>query len=113
MAEDFTIVGAGAIGAIVGVHLMRAGHGVAYVEANRAHVAAIRESGLRLTGALDAIVRPQVMLPEEAGPLRQVLLAVKSRHTEEALGTIVPLLAPDGYVVSLQNGLEEYKIARA
>jgi 2-dehydropantoate 2-reductase len=111
--NGFTIVGAGAIGAIVGVHLMRAGHGVAYIETNRAHVAAIRDGGLRLTGALDAVVRPQVMLPEEAPPLRQVLLAVKSRHTEDALATIAPLLAPDGYVVSLQNGLEEYKIARA
>jgi 2-dehydropantoate 2-reductase len=59
-------------------------------------------------------VWPKVVLPEEAaGPLRHVLLAVKSRHTEEALKTIAPLLAADGYVVSLQNGLEEYKIARA
>jgi 2-dehydropantoate 2-reductase len=113
MTGDFTIVGAGAIGAIVGVHLMRAGHSVAYIEANRAHVAAIREGGLRLTGALDAVVRPQVVLPAETGPLRQVLLAVKSRHTEDALATIAPQLAADGYVVSLQNGLEEYKIARA
>jgi 2-dehydropantoate 2-reductase len=112
MTQDFTIVGAGAIGAIVGVHLMRAGHGVEFVETNRAHVAAIRERGLRLTGALDAVVWPQVMLPEEARPLRQVLLAVKSRHTEDALRTIAPLLAADGYVASLQNGLEEYKIAR-
>lgn len=113
MPETFTIVGAGAIGAIVGVHLMRAGHEVDYIEANRAHVAAIREHGLRLTGALEAVVQPPVMLPEEADrPLRNVLLAVKSRHTEDALATIAPLLAADGYVASLQNGLEEYKIAR-
>jgi 2-dehydropantoate 2-reductase len=113
MTQDFTIVGAGAIGAIVGAHLMRAGQGVTFVESNRAHVAAIRTNGLRLSGALEAVVWPQVMLPEEAGPLRQVLLAVKARHTEDALKTIAPLLHADGYIVSLQNGLEEYKIARA
>jgi len=113
VTQDFTIVGAGAIGAIAGVHLMRAGHGVEYIESNRAHVAAIRERGLRLTGAIEAVVWPRVMLPEEAGPLRHVLLAVKSRHSEEALKTIAPLLAAGGYVASLQNGLEEYKIARA
>jgi 2-dehydropantoate 2-reductase len=111
---SYTIVGAGAIGAIVGVHLMRAGHDVDFIETNEAHVEAIRARGLRLTGALDAVVHPRVVLPTEAkGPLRQVLLAVKSRHTEDAMRTIAPLLRDDGYVVSLQNGLEEYKIARA
>jgi 2-dehydropantoate 2-reductase len=109
----FTIVGAGAIGAIVGVHLIRAGHAVDFVEANADHVAAIRTHGLRLTGALEAVVHPRVALPAEAGPLNRVLLAVKSRHTVDALATIAPRLAPDGYVCSLQNGLEEYKIARA
>lgn len=111
---SYTIVGAGAIGAIVGVQLIHAGHNVDFIEANAEHVEAIRARGLRLTGALEAVVHPRVALPAEAsGPLRQVLLAVKSRHTDEAMRTIAPLLRNDGYVVSLQNGLEEYKIARA
>src|SRR5207247_9637864 len=32
-------------------------------------------------------------------------------HTEEALAPLVPRLAPDGWVISMQNGLEEDKIA--
>jgi Asp-tRNA(Asn)/Glu-tRNA(Gln) amidotransferase A subunit family amidase/ketopantoate reductase len=50
--------------------------------------------------------------PEElpAG-LGTVLLAVKSQHTADALGEIVPRLAPDGFVVSLQNGVNEPLIA--
>lgn len=112
MAVEFTIIGAGAIGAIVGVHLVRAGHSVAFVETNAEHVAAIRSNGLRLSGALEAMIRPPVWLPREApGTLRHVLLAVKARHTEAALEPLVPHLAEDGYVVSLQNGLEEAKIA--
>jgi 2-dehydropantoate 2-reductase len=108
----FTIVGAGAIGAIVGVHLARAGHSVDFIETNAAHVAAIRAEGLRLSGALEAVLRPAVRLPQEVtGTLHTVLLAVKARHTGEALAPLAPLVAPDGYVVSLQNGLEEYKIA--
>ncbi len=108
----FTIVGAGAIGAIVGVHLLRAGHEVTFVEANRAHVEAMRRDGLRLTGALEAVVKPTVLLPTEVGgTLSRVLLAVKSRHTVPALEPLARWLADDGYVVSLQNGLEEYKIA--
>lgn len=109
----FTIVGAGAIGAIVGVHLAKAGHAIDFIETNDDHVAAIRSGGLRLTGAADAKLCADVRTPAEvSGPLEHVLLAVKARHTIAALEPLVPRLAAEGYVVSLQNGLEEYKIAR-
>ena len=112
MVEDFTIIGAGAIGAIVGAHLMRAGRSIAFIEANADHVAAIRAGGLRLSGALDATIHPPVLLPREvSGKLRHVLLAVKARDTEAALAPLMRCLDSDGYVVSLQNGLEEPKIA--
>jgi 2-dehydropantoate 2-reductase len=110
---EFTIVGAGAVGSIVGVQLALAGHGVRFVETNRAHVEAVRANGLSLTGHVEARIRPEILLPEEVrGPLVHVLLAVKARHTVEALAPLAPMLAPEGYVVSLQNGLEERKIAR-
>ena len=111
--QSFTIVGAGAIGSIVGVHLMQAGHDVVFVEANAEHVAAIRKNGLRLTGVLEATVNPVVFEPHEvAGSHSRVFLAVKSSQTENALAPMVPHLTPDGYVLSLQNGLEEYKITK-
>ena len=114
MSEPYLIVGAGAIGAIVGVHLARAGHEVVFVEANAAHRERIRTDGLRLTGALEATIRPEVHAPGALNrPFRQVLLAVKSRHTAEATAETAPIVAADGFVVSLQNGLEEYKIAEA
>ncbi|WP_037064452.1 ketopantoate reductase family protein [Pseudonocardia acaciae] len=108
-----TVVGAGAIGGLVGAHLAAAGHDVTFVDANAEHVAAINRAGLRITGAAALTVTARALLPSQVGDLDTVLLAVKSRHTEDALETIAPRLAPDGYVVSLQNGLEEYKIARA
>jgi 2-dehydropantoate 2-reductase len=109
---QFTIIGAGAIGAIVGAHLAGAGHEVEFIEANREHVAAIRAGGLRLSGAMQTVLHAPILLPEEARrPMRHVLLAVKARHTVIALAPLAGLLEPDGYVVSLQNGLEEYKIA--
>jgi 2-dehydropantoate 2-reductase len=110
--ESFTIIGAGAIGSIVGASLLRAGHPVTFVEANADHVAAIRAGGLHLSGAMDTTIHPPVFLPSEVDvPLHRVLLAVKARHTQAALAPLVPYLADDGYVVSLQNGLEERKIA--
>ena len=84
------------------------------MEANREHVAAIRSQGLRVTGAVSMHVRPEVAGPEELeGTLGLVLLAVKARDTVRALEPIVPRLAAEGCVVSLQNGLEEYRIAAA
>jgi 2-dehydropantoate 2-reductase len=110
--SEFVIVGAGAIGAIVGVALIEAGHKVRFIEANRDHVEAVRANGLRLSGHRNARVEAPIATPEQADwPLRQVLLAVKSRDTIEALRPLAGRLAPDGFVVSLQNGLEEYRIA--
>jgi 2-dehydropantoate 2-reductase len=45
--------------------------------------------------------------------LGTVFLAVKAHHTSAALDAIGPLLAADGFVVSVQNGLNERVIANA
>jgi 2-dehydropantoate 2-reductase len=112
MSSPFIVVGAGAIGGIVGAHLIRSGHGVVFVEANADHAEAIGRHGLRLSGILETAVQAPVYAPGTYdGPVERVLLAVKSRDTVEALRPFVEALAPDGYVLSLQNGLEEYKIA--
>lgn len=112
MSQPFVIVGAGAIGGVVGAHLIRSGHEVVFVEANEAHAAAIRAGGLTLSGQVDAVVRAPVFAPGAYdGPVERLLLAVKSRDTIAALTPFADRLAPDGYVLSLQNGLEEDKIA--
>ena len=53
---------------------------------------------------------PPVDLPDE---LRCVLLAVKAQDTQPAVAAVGPHLAPDGFVVSLQNGMNESVIAAA
>jgi 2-dehydropantoate 2-reductase len=109
--SDYTVIGAGAIGGIVGAALIGAGHTVRFIEANRAHVDAVRASGLRISGYRDVTVHAPIATPEEADwPLARVLLAVKSRHTVEALAPFAGRIDPAGFVLSLQNGLEEYRI---
>jgi 2-dehydropantoate 2-reductase len=106
------VVGAGAIGGVVGAHLASAGHEITLVDVAPDHVARMRERGLRVRGAAELHVRPLVLTPEELPDrLGTVLLAVKARHTQEALRAVAPRLAPDGCVVSLQNGFEEHGIA--
>lgn len=109
---DLTVVGAGAIGGVAGAHLARAGHRVLLVDRDAEHVEAIRRHGLEVGGSVDLRVLVPACLPHEVrGPLATLILAVKTLHTREALAPLVPCLARDGYVVSMQNGLEEAKIA--
>jgi 2-dehydropantoate 2-reductase len=109
----FTIVGAGAVGGSLGAFLVQAGHDVTLVDKVAEHVAAINATGLRIEGPRAFKARVPALLPEQVhGPLDVVVLAVKSHDTEAALAPIAPHVAPDGYVVSLQNGLEEPKVAR-
>ena len=111
---NFTIVGAGAVGGTLGAFLSRAGHGVVLVDRIAEHVRAINADGLQLEGVQNFAVRVPALLPEEMrAPLGVVVIAVKAHDTESAVTAVAPLLGPDEYVVSLQNGLEEPKIARA
>jgi len=109
-----TIIGAGAIGGTVGAYLAAAGRDVLLVDSAREHVDAINAHGLRISGIRgDHTYRVPACRPEELrGPLDFVILAVKAQHTEAALVPLVPLLADDGFVVSIQNGLNEEVIAR-
>lgn len=107
MQRDVLIWGAGAIGGIVGATLARAGHAVALVDTNADHVAAIKARGLRISGPIEAFsVRVAAFRPEEvSGPWPRVFLAVKAQQTGAATRALAPHLAPEGYVLSLQNGL--------
>lgn len=108
-----TIVGAGAIGGTVGAYLDGAGYDITLVDVATDHVEAVRERGLKITGARgERIFHPRVILAEELRePLGPTFLCVKGHFTEGATREIAPMLAPDGYILSLQNGLNEALIA--
>ena len=95
---DYVVVGSGAIGGTVGARMVRAGHSVLFCDADPAHVAALNESGLAVEGPVEEFTVAAVAVTPEQLPagLGTVLLAVKSQHTADALGEIVPRLAPDG-----------------
>ncbi len=107
--------GAGAIGGTVGAYLARSGIDVTFVDTNRAHVKAMKEKGLELQGPIDAFTLPVNALhtSEVEGEWDTVFLCVKALHTEAAVNELRPYLSANGYVVSLQNGLNEHSIARA
>jgi 2-dehydropantoate 2-reductase len=115
MAAPILIWGAGAIGGSAGAWLKRAGHDVTFVDVVHEHVAAIRNpsQGLRITGPVEqfAVTAPAFTPEELTGTWQHIFLAVKAQHTEAATRALRPFLADDGYVLSLQNGLNEDIIA--
>ncbi len=109
-----TIIGAGAIGGTVGAFLHDAGYDVTLVDVVPEHIRAINERGLRIDGLRgERTFQPRAVLADDfQGPLGLTFLCVKGHFTDAAMARYAPLLAPDGYVVSLQNGLNEPIIAR-
>jgi 2-dehydropantoate 2-reductase len=106
--------GAGAIGGTAGAWLKRAGHDITFVDVVADHVAAIRTTGLRITGPVDqfTVVAPAFSPGELQGSWDMIFLAVKAQHTEAATRALMPHLSQDGFVLSLQNGLCETIIAK-
>jgi 2-dehydropantoate 2-reductase len=110
---QLTIIGAGAIGATIGAHMIRGGHEVLFCDIDADHVKAINEFGISIEGPVENFtVKAKAILPADLpAKLHNVAIAVKSHHTKSAAELLRGRLAPDGYVVTLQNGLTASDVA--
>ena len=110
------ILGVGAIGGVIGGYLARAGRDVTLIDMWPANVDRIKTHGLKVTNIEDVftVEAPALHLSEvsTARPSFDVaILAMKSYDTRWATTFLLPCLAPGGYVVSAQNGINEDAIA--
>ena len=112
--EPILIWGAGAIGGVLGAWWVRAGVPVQMVDIVPEHVLACNTAGLNISGPVEQFrqVVPCVSPRSLTGRYRTIVLAVKAQATEAAMAMLAPHLAPDGFVLSAQNGLNELAIAR-
>jgi len=120
MGKRIAFIGAGAVGSYVGGHMARIGANVTLIDPWPAHVDSMREHGLRLSGVTDeenVTVKVRAMhltevqqFPRE-GLIDIAFNCMKSYDTEWATMMIKDYLAPGGYVVSLQNCINEERIA--
>lgn len=119
MGRRIVIVGAGAVGGYVGGHLARLGQDVCLIDPWPDHVDVINASGLRLEGTQGehvAKVRALHLTDMQAlhrTPIDIAILCTKSFDTDWATRAIAQYLTPDGYIVSMQNGINEERIAAA
>ena len=120
MRERIVMLGGGAVGGYVGGHLALHGHDVTLIDFWHEHVEAIRKNGLELSGMTQEerqVSHPKTMHLHEVASLAKqapvdiAFMCMKSYDTEWATQLIKPYLAPGGYVVSLQNCINEERIA--
>ncbi len=120
MGKKIAFVGAGAVGGYTGAHMVQAGEDVTFIDPWPAHVEHMRKHGLRVTHAMK---EPEFTVPVHAlhvtdaqqlakeKPIDIAFVCMKSYDTAWATMLIKQYLAPDGYVVSLQNCMNEETIA--
>ena len=104
---NIAVMGAGAVGCYYGAMLARAGHAVTLIGRPQ-HVEVVRRSGLRLEmRGFDGFVAMEAATGAAAvAGADIVLFCVKSGDTETAGREMLPHLAPDAVVLSLQNGVD-------
>src|ERR1700742_4746547 len=100
------IYGAGAIGGYIGVQLARAKADVSLV-ARGAHLAAMRERGLKLLiDDKEHVVWPRCTdNPAELGPQDFVIICLKAHSITGAIEAMAPLLGPRTRIVTAVNGI--------
>ena len=120
MRRKIAIVGAGAVGGYAGAHMVQAGEDVTFIDPWPEHVEHMRKHGLRVTHAMDVaefsvpvralhVTDAQQLAKEK--PVDIAFVCMKSYDTAWATMLIRQYLAADGYVVSLQNCMNEETIA--
>src|SRR6266571_1995345 len=116
MIQRIAIIGAGAIGCVVGGMLTRAGRDVTLVDQWPEHVETMKKAGLRLSGTCgDHVVPVKALhiheLQSVTKPFDAIFISVKSYDTEWATAMALRYLTPEGVVVDFQNGLNDERMA--
>ena len=116
MAFRIAIVGVGGVGGLVGGHLARAGFDVTLIDPWPEHVTAMKARGIVLRDPgneyeipVKALHIGEVSLHRT--PFDLAFVCVKLYDTDWATSLIAPYLVPSGFVVTLQNGLIEDRVA--
>ena len=106
------ILGAGALGIIIGALMTKNGKQVDLIDSYQENVDALNADGARVTGNLELHWPVTALTPQEMkGEYDLILLLTKQTANEMALPRLLPHLHPDSIVCTLQNGIPEDGVA--
>lgn len=106
------IVGAGNMGCLYGANLARAGEQVTLIDVWQEHVQAMQEQGLAMQGLHGEFVAEVAATtdPNTVSEVDLVVICVNGYNTGAAAEAAQVMLAADGCVLTLQNGLGNIEI---
>lgn len=106
------IIGCGAVGSLFAAHLAKAGEVEVWAyDVGKEHIEAIRNSGLRLSGAADFSVRLNATSdPKELPSCDYGIAATKAIHTQTAITQVAHIFDENSAVCSVQNGVGNEEI---
>jgi 2-dehydropantoate 2-reductase len=121
MGKRIAMVGTGALGGYVGGNFAHAGEDVTFIDMWQDNLDAIATRGLELDGvtpeekftvrSAGTIHLDDIGALAAGGPVDIAFVSVKSYDTERVTKAIRPYLAPDAWVISLQNCINEEVIS--
>ena len=120
MGAKIAIMGTGAVGGYAGAHMAQAGEDVTFIDPWPEHVETMAAHGLKITHIRDVpefttkvralhLTDAQQLAKEK--PIDIAFVCMKSYDTEWATTLIAQYLSPNGFIVSLQNCMNEETIA--
>jgi len=113
---NIAILGVGAIGGVIGGYLANNDYQPTLIDLWPENIAHIKTNGITVTGIGEEFTaNAKALHLGEVSSTRQffdmVIISVKSYDTAWATKFIQPYLAPEGFIVSAQNGINEDEIA--
>src|SRR5213592_2390468 len=118
--KKIAVVCTGAVGGYAGAHMVQAGEDVTFIDFWPEHVEHMKQHGLTITHIREvepftvpvrALHVTELQHISKEKPFDIAFVCTKSYDTAWATTMIRQYLAPDGYVVSLQNCMNEETIA--
>ncbi|MBQ2728872.1 MAG: ketopantoate reductase family protein [Alistipes sp.] len=106
------IYGAGSLGTILGAYIAKGGVAIDLINRNKAHIEALQTKGAQVVGTVQFNQPVTAYTPAEmSGQYDILFLMTKQQYNAEVVAQLKGYLAPDGVLVTFQNGLPEIGIA--
>ena len=104
---NIAILGAGALGSVLGAWLHRAGHCVTLWTTNTEHVDAVNRNGLifEYAGQTDILPIPAALPLIDHPPMDLIVLLTKTLANEVAIASVADQFGRGAYLLTLQNGI--------
>lgn len=113
MFSKIAIMGAGAMGTVLGAYLAKSGLDVTLIDAYADHVKALNEHGAHITGTTDFTVPVKAMVSNQIkGKYDLIFFMSKQTYNETAIPQMIAACSSDAIICCCQNGIPEYEVGK-